>query len=815
MKSILPAFAARQALAAVVLFGGVAVANFGGMGATSADTGTSGRMAFVNRQGTVNHIYLMDVTSSGMGVNAARITTDAEAENYPSWSPDGQRLVYQRDFNGSAIYMINVDGTGQRRLSPAPGFDVTPSWSADGARIVYARLLAVPQPNVPPLTDIRVMNADGSGDHSILANTVFSVEPRWSVNGRIVFMSNMNGPNLDIYVINDDGTDLTRLTHGANNGDPVWSPDGNSITFGSDREGGNKLNVFVMNADGSQQRPLTHFDVPYEAGDTNWSSDGATIAFEYDINGMKQSDPDAYAEVWTMNADGSGQASTGVRCSGVGCAPRWQPKTISTIEVVEYYHAGHDHYFIASLPVEINALDSGQFPGWTRTGFSFRAYPQPVGNASPVCRFYIPPGRGDSHFYSASPDECAIAKAAYPFFVLESANVMYVDLPDQTTGACPPGDVPVYRIWDARIDTNHRYTTLPGVRAQMVAKGWVAEGYGADQVIMCSPRDSSSPSTAQMVFMKSTTGAAPPGPSAIYEIAVMNLDGSGFRQLTNDGKMKMLPHFSPDATKIAYTKYSVGSYADPNAVMDIAVYDVASGTEQVITHDGSDANATWSPDGSRVAYINATQVAIWTIAADGSNPVLVAKTSGAADDKIWGDLAWSRDNWLLFTVGQTVNGCFKVRTDKIRPDGTQRTQLSDGGPNCTPAGFEQSGDADPGWSADGRTIYSSRGFPERPAGPSQGSVVRKLYAFSSDAWYPGKPEADLSLTSEPACVDGVPKGSPDGKRVLLSRGCFFTGTLVTGIYITDSAGSYRTRITDGFGPDWNPVAAYATSANHR
>lgn len=51
---------------------------------------------------------------------------------------------------------------------------------------------------------------------------------------------------------------------------------------------------------------LTHLEVPYEAGDTNWSSDGSKITFQYDINGARQSDPNAYAAVWTMNADGSG-----------------------------------------------------------------------------------------------------------------------------------------------------------------------------------------------------------------------------------------------------------------------------------------------------------------------------------------------------------------------------------------------------------------------------------------------------------------------------------------------------------------------------
>jgi Tol biopolymer transport system component len=311
--------------------------------------------------------------------------------------------------------------------------------------------------------------------------------------------------------------------------------------------------------------------------------------------------------------------------------------------------------------------------------------------------------------------------------------------------------------------------------------------------------------TQQIVFMKPTNGALVPGPGTSYEIAIMNLDGSGFRQLTNDNKFRFLPHFSPDATKIAYMKYSAGQYASPNAIMDIAVYDLASDTETLVTHEGHEANATWSPDGTRIGYINVLQpTTIWTVAADGSNPTKVASASGAEDDLFWGDLAWSRDNWILFSVAQNVNGCFKVRTDKIRPNGSHRTQVSDGGPNCTPPGAEQSGDADPGWSWDSKTIYSSRGFPVPPANGPPGSTERKLYAFSSDAWFPGKPEMDLSLASEPSCIEGVPKGSPDGELVLLFRLCFDTPTPTGGIYLTDTAGSYRQFITEGFGADWSP-----------
>ena len=149
------------------------------------------------------------------------------------------------------------------------------------------------------------------------------------------------------------------------------------------------------------------------------------------------------------------------------------------LPVIEYYAPSLDHYFMATeAQADIAALDSGAIPGWIRTGQSFRALPGPVVGASPVCRFYIPPAYGDSHFFSASVDECAQVQTKYPFFVYETPSAFYVYLADAVTGSCPPGSIPVYRVWDNRIDTNHRYTTDPAIRAQMIARGWVAEGYG-------------------------------------------------------------------------------------------------------------------------------------------------------------------------------------------------------------------------------------------------------------------------------------------------------------------------------------------------
>ncbi len=56
------------------------------------------------------------------------------------------------------------------------------------------------------------------------------------------------------------------------------------------------------------------------------------------------------------------------------------------------------HYFMSSLESEIQALDNGMLPGWTRTGQIFNAYTNAVASANPVCGFYLSPAYGDSHF---------------------------------------------------------------------------------------------------------------------------------------------------------------------------------------------------------------------------------------------------------------------------------------------------------------------------------------------------------------------------------------------------------------------------------
>jgi hypothetical protein len=160
--------------------------------------------------------------------------------------------------------------------------------------------------------------------------------------------------------------------------------------------------------------------------------------------------------------------------------------TAATIDAVEYYNHALDHYFVSWVGAEIAILDAGQKSrGWRRTGEVIATYPAAQAGASPLCRYYIPPDKGNSHFYGRGTTECTLTGQRNPTFVLEDPAFMHMVLPD--AGACPAGTRPVYRVFSNRADANHRYTTSAAIRDEMVASGWLAEGDGPDRVVMCAP----------------------------------------------------------------------------------------------------------------------------------------------------------------------------------------------------------------------------------------------------------------------------------------------------------------------------------------
>jgi hypothetical protein len=159
----------------------------------------------------------------------------------------------------------------------------------------------------------------------------------------------------------------------------------------------------------------------------------------------------------------------------------------SIVTVVEYYNRSLDHYFITWIAGEIAILDAGTtIKGWVRTGRTFNAYPVAQAGTTPVCRYYIPPGKGDSHFFGRGTVECDATGQKNPSFVLEDPQFMQMFLPN--AGNCPANTTPIHRVFSNRADANHRYMTDVELLNAMVARKWLAEGDGPDLVVMCAPQ---------------------------------------------------------------------------------------------------------------------------------------------------------------------------------------------------------------------------------------------------------------------------------------------------------------------------------------
>jgi hypothetical protein len=217
-------------------------------------------------------------------------------------------------------------------------------------------------------------------------------------------------------------------------------------------------------------------------------TDGGTI----DLDGQ---DP------WTFDALPS-DGSTALLRSGATASASGRSFALSNfsvhvdfVGVVEYYNASVDHYFITGSAPDIDAIETGRIPGWQLTGYALGAYSLPVPShccstygqiAVPVCRYYMPPEFGDSHFLSASAQKCDAIAVNFPSFVLETRAAFFVYLPDSETGACPVPSRPVYRLFNQRLGSGHRYIydSLPR-RIPMLQQGWVPQGFGPAGVAWC------------------------------------------------------------------------------------------------------------------------------------------------------------------------------------------------------------------------------------------------------------------------------------------------------------------------------------------
>lgn len=262
---------------------------------------------------------------------------------------------------GVDIYTMKADGSAVQRLTTLP--DGTSayfqSWSPDGRKIVFTKFF----PDLP--AQLWVMAADGSAQRPLLAEAGFGeLAPRFSPDGRSIVLSRCPvDRQCAIWRMNADGTALRPLTPfdlEVFDIDAGFSPDGESITFGSFAREGVLAGVHLMAADGSDVRLIT----PPALGACcpDWAPDGGRLAFESHSSG----DDPRRAAIWTVKPDGSGLKHLTYPGTQHDFDPSWSPQGTA----IAFQRATADFSSSAVYVMKRNGRglkkvqDDAEFPRW-------------------------------------------------------------------------------------------------------------------------------------------------------------------------------------------------------------------------------------------------------------------------------------------------------------------------------------------------------------------------------------------------------------------------------------------------------------------
>jgi Tol biopolymer transport system component len=227
--------------------------------------------------GFFNRPFSEDIFSGNLATGeVTRVTTANSADVAPTVSPDGTRLAYigvprPRDVDREGpppperIRIANLDGSGDRAITPRKQRSLDPDWSPDGSRIVYTQLRLVGRRQQRAQNRLVVMDADGSSRRPITAfGGPDEVNGKWTPDGQTILFEEIRRRDSDILATGPTGGAARRvLATKAWETNPVPSPDGTRIVFTSDRDrrGRDRLNrgfeVYTMAIDGSDVRRLT------------------------------------------------------------------------------------------------------------------------------------------------------------------------------------------------------------------------------------------------------------------------------------------------------------------------------------------------------------------------------------------------------------------------------------------------------------------------------------------------------------------------------------------------------------------------------
>ncbi|MEE2962123.1 MAG: DPP IV N-terminal domain-containing protein [Myxococcota bacterium] len=267
----------------------------------------SSRIAYVRKTSGGKAVFISDMD----GGNEIRVTDAKNLSLLPAWSPDGNNLLFTSFMKSNAdLYRLNLKTKKFDWLSHKRGLNTGASVSRNGKKIALTL-------SVDGNTEIYVMNVDGSSLTRLTDDWGQDISPSWSFDGtQLTFVSSRSGQP-HIYVMNSDGSKPRRITFKGNyNQEPDWSPlPGGKIVFTA-RDELLKYDLFTVDPKNTEIGRLTQDQGNNES--PSYSPDGSQIVFT-------STRPPKYGKkLYLMNADGSNQKRISVK-PGNYETPAWGP----------------------------------------------------------------------------------------------------------------------------------------------------------------------------------------------------------------------------------------------------------------------------------------------------------------------------------------------------------------------------------------------------------------------------------------------------------------------------------------------------------
>lgn len=235
-------------------------------------------IVFVSTKSGVYDLYAMNADGSDQqrldtGKSGSASTPgDLDFALEPAWSHDGKKIAFASTrFGNRGILVADSNGKHVHLVTSSFGGDSHPSWSPDGKRIAFTR------GKTPALW---VMNADGTGAKRITEVPAAESEPAWSPDGKwIAFVRiTLNTPTREVWLVHPDGTSprrLTALNHSVQG--PSWSPDAKRVAFSTDARNSH-FSIYTIGVNGKGLMPVSSSST--DAYSPAWSPTGTRIAFD-------------------------------------------------------------------------------------------------------------------------------------------------------------------------------------------------------------------------------------------------------------------------------------------------------------------------------------------------------------------------------------------------------------------------------------------------------------------------------------------------------------------------------------------------------